>query len=70
MMPVVAHVKDALAGRAQVVQLDIDENKEAADAAGVQSIPTFLVYKDGELKWRESGEMEGTALLAAVEKYL
>ncbi|WP_369524194.1 thioredoxin family protein [Duncaniella muris] len=49
MMPVVAQVKELLDGRANVCQLDIDNNKEAADAADVRSIPSFLIYVDGEV---------------------
>lgn len=70
MMPIVAQVKELLDGQVPVVQLDIDENKEAADAASVQSIPTFIVYKDGREAWRHSGEIDGNDLLAKVQSYL
>lgn len=45
MMPVVAQVKELLAGTAEVYQLDIDANQEAAEAAGAESIPTFIVSR-------------------------
>lgn len=70
MMPVVEQVKELLDGQAPVVQLDIDLNKEAANAAGVESIPTFIVYHDGEEAWRHSGEIDGNDLLAKVQSYL
>lgn len=69
MMSVVAQVKELLAGTAEVVQLDIDQNKEASDAENVQSIPTFIIYKDGKEMWRHSGEIDGNDLLAKVESY-
>lgn len=69
MMPVVAQVKELLAGIAEVYQLDIDANQEAAEAAGAESIPTFIVYKDGKEVWRHSGEIEGEVLLSHVQKY-
>lgn len=69
MMPIVAEVKELLEGSATVVQLDIDRNQEAADAAGVESVPTFIVYKDGEEMWRHSGEIDGNALLAKVQSF-
>lgn len=53
-----------------MVQLDIDQNAQAADAAQVQSVPTFLLYSDGKLLWRQSGEMDAEALLAKVESAL
>ena len=70
MMPVVADVKALLKGRANVYQFDIDENEEFAKELDVTSIPTFIVFKDGEEKWRGSGEMEGSTLDAKVEAYL
>lgn len=69
MMPIVEQVKELLEGTATVVQLDIDENRESADAANVQSIPTFIVYKDGKEQWRHSGEIPGEALVTKVQEF-
>ena len=68
MMPVVEQVKELVGDRARIVQLDIDENQDAAQDADVQSVPTFIVYKDGKEVWRQSGEMEGDFLLPQIEK--
>lgn len=70
MMPVVAQVEQLLAGKARVAQLDIDKNQEAASEAGVEGIPTFILYVDGKEVWRHSGEIEGEALLAKVQEYI
>ena len=67
MMPVVEQVKELLGGRAKVYQLDIDQNDEAADEAKAESVPTFIVYKDGKEMWRHSGEIDGEILLSKVE---
>ena len=68
MMPVVAEVKKILAGKAEVIQLDIDQNQEAANEAGVEGVPTFILYKDGKEVWRQSGEMPGDEIVENVEK--
>lgn len=70
MMPVVEQIKTLLEGRVPVYQLDIDRNQQTADEAGAQSVPTFIVYRDGKEVWRQSGEMEGDVLLNKVESYL
>ncbi|MDE6287266.1 MAG: thioredoxin family protein [Muribaculaceae bacterium] len=70
MMPVVEKVKKQLEGRVPVYQYDIDKNESIADDAKVQSIPTFLIYVNGEVAWRHSGEIEGDVLLDKVESYL
>lgn len=68
MMPVVEQVRELVGSRAEIAQLDIDQNQEAAGEADVQSVPTFIVYKNGVEIWRQSGEMEGDLLLAHLEK--
>lgn len=70
MMPVVSQVKELLGDKAPVYQYDIDENNDAADEAGVKSIPTFLIYLDGKEEWRHSGEIDGDMLLTKVESFL
>lgn len=70
MMPVVEQVKELLAGRANVYQLDIDRNEELASKEGVETVPTFIVYQDGKEMWRHSGEIDGEVLLAKIESYL
>lgn len=70
MMPVVEQVKELLGDSVPVIQLDIDENKDAANEAEVESIPTFFVYRDGREEWRHSGEIDGNDLLAKVQSYL
>lgn len=70
MMPIVADIKALLQGRANVYQFDIDENNEFATELEVNSIPTFIIFKNGEEMWRASGEMDGNALESKVESYL
>ncbi len=68
MMPVVAQVKELVGQNADIVQLDIDANQEPSQEADVQSVPTFIVYRDGREVWRQSGEVEGELLLSQIEK--
>ena len=70
MMPVVQQVKELLGDKVQVFQFDIDEYKELAGDNRVESIPTFIVYKNGQEVWRQSGEMGGDSLLAKVQQYM
>ncbi len=70
MMPVVDQIKQLLGDRAAVHQFDIDENQSLADATGVESIPTFIIYKNGVEVWKQSGEMEGDVLYSKIENYL
>lgn len=68
MMPIVEEVKEVVGGRAAVAQLDIDENQDAAAEADVQSVPTFIIYRDGKETNRISGEVSGDVLIEKIEK--
>ena len=67
MMPIVEDIKTLLADNLKVVQLDIDENQEEADQAGVKAIPTFLLYDGGKEVMRETGEMSAEMLLKKIQ---
>ncbi len=69
MMPVVDELKELLDQRIPVFQYDIDQNKASASEANVESIPTFIIYKNGQPVWRHSGEMTGDMLLGKVDYY-
>ena len=70
MMPIVAQLKELLAGSVNIYQYDIDKNSELASEVGADSIPTFIVYRDGKEVWRESGEIDGQVLLSKVQSFL
>lgn len=70
MMPIVAQIKELLSGQIEVYQFDIDENQDLADNEQVESIPTFIVYKEGKEMWRQSGEMPADVLLANIQKFI
>lgn len=69
MMPVVEQIKELLADSVDIIQLDIDNNQEAANANKVESVPTFIIYKNGDEQWRHSGEIEGNDLLNKIQSY-
>ncbi|MBD5254558.1 MAG: thioredoxin family protein [Barnesiella sp.] len=70
MMPVVEQVRELLAGQVDVYQFDIDENQQLANSQGVESVPTFIIYRDGREEWRETGEMDGQVLLSKIESFM
>lgn len=70
MMPVMEQVKELLGEQVPVFQYDIDKNQEAAEEAGVESIPTFIIYDNDMECWRYTGEIDGQELLARVDAIL
>lgn len=70
MEPVVEQLKEILAGKVKIIQLDVDQNQELCDQQNIQGTPTFILYKNGQEVWRQSGEMPGKQLLSTIEKYM
>lgn len=70
MMPVVEQIKELLQGKVDVYQFDIDRNAELAQAERADSVPTFIIYRNGVEQWRQSGEMDGQVLLTKIESYM
>ena len=60
--PVVEALADELKGRAKVVKLNVEEAPKTADKYGVMSIPTFIVFKNGQLCNQHTGELSKEGL--------
>lgn len=63
-------VAAALGDRAKVIKIDIQKNEELATALKVKGNPTFMIYKDGEMKWRQTGFQDANTLIVLVQQYL
>ncbi|WP_136481510.1 thioredoxin family protein [Cognatitamlana onchidii] len=66
---VLRDVAAALGDKAKVIKIDVDKNKELAEALRVKSLPTLIIYKDGEMKWRQSGEQDANTLIGIIQDY-
>jgi len=65
--PIVDRVAAALTGKAKVGKLNVDESTETAGRYGVRSIPTLIVFKDGEPVQQLAGIQNEQTLVSAVE---
>ncbi|MDT0675091.1 thioredoxin family protein [Autumnicola musiva] len=69
MHPVLRDVAAALGDEARVVKIDVDKNAQLAEALRVKTLPTLMIYKSGEMKWRESGGQEAGKLIDLLKEY-
>jgi thioredoxin 1 len=58
--------KQYTADQLKIVKVNVDEERELAMAHGIQSIPTLLIYKDGEVVNKVIGVRDGATLKRAV----
>lgn len=64
------NVASALGDTAKVIKIDIRKNEILADALRVKGNPTFMIYKNGEMKWRQTGEKDAQTLINLVQQYI
>ena len=67
---VLRDVAAALGDKAKVIKIDVDKNEILANALRIKGNPTFIIYKEGEMKWRQTGEQDANTLISLVEQYV
>lgn len=65
--PQLARFKQEMGDKVRVVKIDVDKNQEIAGQLKVQSIPTVMIFQNGELKYREAGARPISELKAQIE---
>ena len=70
MHPVLRDVAAALGDKARVIKIDVEKNSELAEALRVKGLPTLMIYKQGEMKWRQSGEQDANTLIGLIQEYV
>ncbi len=68
--PIIEEVADDTEGKAVVGKLNVDESKETAQKYGVMSIPTVIVFKNGEVVEQLVGLRQKEDYLEALKKHI
>ena len=69
MHPILEEVATKVGDKARVIKIDIDKNQQLSSVYNVRSVPTLMIFKDGELKWRVSGVQQASVLENELAKY-
>jgi thioredoxin 1 len=69
MAPILKEVKDAVGDNATILKIDVDKSPSAAQAYQVQSVPTLIILKNGEIVWRQSGVQQAKNLVKLLKQF-
>ena len=70
MPPILKEVKQKAGDRATILKMDIDKNRYYADKYGIQSIPTLIIFKDGQILWRKTGVASAGEIMQHLQAHL
>lgn len=62
-------VAAALGDKARVIKIDVEKNKDLAEALRIKAVPTLMIYKNGQMVWRQSGELDANSIIVTVQEY-
>jgi thioredoxin 1 len=70
MHPILDKLKDKMGSAVRVVKIDVDKNQEVAAKFKIRSVPTLLLFKKGEILWRQAGGMDAKGLEQKIKNAL
>lgn len=70
MHPVLEQLKEALGDKVRIIKVDVDKYGETSSRYGIQAVPTLMLFRQGQVLWRQSGAMLKADLLAVINRYL
>tara|TARA_B100001109_G_C18419045_1_gene269954 strand:- start:80 stop:379 length:300 start_codon:yes stop_codon:yes gene_type:complete len=70
MSPVLKDVAAAMGDKGKVIKIDTEKNLKLSDALRVKVLPTLMIYKLGEMVWRQSGEQDANTLISLMQDHL
>lgn len=69
MHPVLDQLKENLQDEVRIIKLDVDKNQALAATYGIQSVPTLMIFRNGEMLWRQSGAMSVAELTNVIRGF-
>jgi thioredoxin 1 len=70
MHPVLKDVAAAIGDKGKVIKINVDKNNELAQALRIKGLPTLMIYKSGEMVWRQSGEQDANTLINLLNEFI
>ena len=69
MAPVLKELASEVGDTAKIVKINVDNNQQLASQYGIRGIPAFILFKNGEIIWRQTGMIPKAQLKEAISKF-
>ncbi len=68
MPPILKDLKKRMGDKIIVIKIDTDKNRAVASKYNIRSIPTLMLFKNGDVLWRQAGVMQANQLQAIISE--
>ena len=68
--PIIQDVAKEMGDAVRVLKIDVDKNQSLSTKYQIKGVPTMMIFKNGELKWRQSGVLQREAIIAQLKATL
>ena len=69
MAPILKELKQSMGDSVTILKVDVDKNPGPAQTYNIQGVPTLIIFKNGEIKWRQSGVVNARQLQNVLQQF-
>jgi len=69
MKPILEEFKNKIKDEVTILKIDVDKNPQVSQAYQIQGVPTLILFREGKVKWRQSGVVSAQELQKVLLKY-